>query len=70
MITHDARWSLSRGKNPVPSPWQATFGDRLLNAGSQEKSYAHRATLTDIGAGRIRRKPVLGGLINEYTHAA
>ena len=24
MITHDARWSLSRGKNPVPSPWQAT----------------------------------------------
>jgi heme-degrading monooxygenase HmoA len=26
MITHDARWSLSRGKNPVPSPWQATSG--------------------------------------------
>ena len=25
MITHDARWSLSRGKNPVPSPWQATL---------------------------------------------
>jgi hypothetical protein len=24
MITHDARWSLTRGKNPVPSPWQAT----------------------------------------------
>ena len=24
MITHDARWSLSRGKNPVPSAWQAT----------------------------------------------
>jgi len=24
MITHDARWSLSHGKNPVPSPWQAT----------------------------------------------
>ena len=24
MITHDARRSLSRGKNPVPSPWQAT----------------------------------------------
>ena len=31
---------------------------------------AHRATLTDIDAGRIRRKPVLGGLINEYAHAA
>jgi hypothetical protein len=25
---------------------------------------------TDIGSERIRRKPVLGGLINEYTHAA
>jgi putative transposase len=31
---------------------------------------AHRATLTDIDAGRIRRKPVLGGLITEYAHAA
>ncbi len=32
---------------------------------------AHRATLlTDIDTGQIRRKPVLGGLINEYTHAA
>ena len=24
MITHDARRSLSRGNNPVPSPWQAS----------------------------------------------
>jgi hypothetical protein len=24
MITHDARRSLSRGNNPVPSPWLAT----------------------------------------------
>jgi len=31
---------------------------------------AHRATLTDVDTGQIRRKPVLGGLINEYTHAA
>ena len=31
---------------------------------------AHRATLTDIDTGQIRRKPVLGGLINKYTHAA
>jgi putative transposase len=29
-----------------------------------------RATLTDIDRQQIRRKPVLGGLINEYTHAA
>jgi putative transposase len=29
-----------------------------------------RAPLTDIDRPQIRRKPVLGGLINEYTHAA
>ena len=29
-----------------------------------------RATMTDIDRQQIRRKPVLGGLINEYTHAA
>jgi hypothetical protein len=29
-----------------------------------------RATVADIDTGRIRRKPVLNGLINEYTHAA
>ena len=31
---------------------------------------APRATITDIDVQQIRRKPVLGGLINEYTHAA
>ncbi len=30
---------------------------------------APRATVTDIDTQRIRRKPVLNGLINEYTHA-
>ena len=29
-----------------------------------------RVTATDYGAERIRRKPVLNGLINEYMHAA
>ena len=31
---------------------------------------APRAPVTDVGTQQIRRKPVLGGLINEYTHAA
>ena len=31
---------------------------------------APRATVTDVERRQIRRKPVLGGLINEYTHAA
>jgi putative transposase len=29
-----------------------------------------RATVTDLDTARIHRRPVLGGLINEYTHAA
>jgi putative transposase len=28
------------------------------------------ATMIDVDSERIRRKPVLGGLINEYTYAA
>ncbi len=31
---------------------------------------AHPAAVTDIGAQQIRRRPILNGLINEYTHAA
>ena len=29
-----------------------------------------RAALTDLDPGRIHRRRILGGLINEYTHAA
>ena len=29
MITHDARRSLPRGNNPVPSPWQATMTEQV-----------------------------------------
>jgi hypothetical protein len=31
---------------------------------------APRATVTDVERRQSRRKPVLGGLINKYTHAA
>ena len=31
---------------------------------------SHRATVTDVDIQKIRRKPVLNGLINEYAHAA
>jgi hypothetical protein len=31
---------------------------------------APRATVTDVDTQQIRRKPVLGGLIDGYTHAA
>ena len=35
-----------------------------------DEGNAPRATVTDIDTQQIRRKPVLGGLINEYTYAA
>jgi len=31
---------------------------------------APRATVTNVDSQQIHRKPVLGGLINEYAHAA
>jgi putative transposase len=35
-----------------------------------DERHGPRATVTDIDTQQIRRKPILNGLINEYTHAA
>jgi hypothetical protein len=35
-----------------------------------DERVAPRSAVTDVGTQQIRRKPILNGLINEYTHAA
>ncbi len=42
MITQDARRSLSRGNNPVPSPWQAT--DITIRVAKQAGCHTDPAT--------------------------
>ena len=44
-------------------------GHRPARAPDDER-VAPRAAVTDVGTQQIRRKPILNGLINEYTHAA
>jgi hypothetical protein len=47
----------------------AAPGHRPARAPDDERA-APRAAVTDVGTQQIRRKPILNGLINEYTHAA
>jgi hypothetical protein len=47
----------------------AAPGHRPARAPDDER-VAPRAAVTDVGTQQIRRKPILNGLINEYTHAA
>jgi hypothetical protein len=49
------------------STWN--LGEKNESVPSDERD-APRATMIDVDSERIRRKPVLGGLMNEYTHAA
>ena len=42
----------------------------IAQRGPDDEGNAPRATVTDIDTRQIQRKPVLGGLIIEYTHAA
>ena len=55
-------WEILRAAGIDPAP---------RCAGPTWRQFLHaRATVTDVDARQIRRKPVLGGLINEYTYAA
>jgi hypothetical protein len=42
----------------------------IAQRGQADEREAPRGTVTDADTQQIRRKPVLGGLINEYAHAA
>ena len=59
----------------VLTEYQAHYNTALPHQGiaqrvPDDEPDAPRATVTDVERRQIRRKPVLGGLINEYTHAA
>ena len=66
---------LPRGVRRICAPsWPSTKRTRPHQGIAQRvpdsECHAPLVTATDSGAERIRRKPVLGGLINEYTHTA
>jgi len=66
------RGTPARRPGRIPSALQhgpAPPGHRPARALDDER-VAPRAAVTDVGTQQIRRKPILNGLINEYTHAA
>jgi hypothetical protein len=66
-LEHSIEWltcAIASRLGAVMLGWPGAAQDRLLTGDP------HRATLTDVDTWQIRRKPVLGGLINEYTQAA
>ena len=56
--------------HPPTFPGTARLVVRLARRIRCGEHDAPRATAIGIGTQHIRRKPVLGGLVNEYTHAA
>ena len=61
--------------NPPPDARNAPIYVATANVAVMDilsgREHGPRATVTDIGTQQqIRRKPILNGLINEYTHAA
>ena len=66
------RGTPARRPGRIPAALQhgpAAPGHRPARAPDDER-VAPRAAVTDVGTQQIRRKPILNGLINEYTHAA
>ncbi len=64
-----------RHLHAVLTEYQAQLQHRRPHQGitqrvPDDECNAPRTTVTDIDTRQIRRKPVLGGLINEYTYAA
>jgi putative transposase len=58
----------------VLTEYQARYNTARPHQGIAQRAPADdcnapRATVTDIDTRQIRRKPVLGGLVNEYTYA-
>jgi transposase InsO family protein len=59
----------------VPAEYQAHYNTARPHQGIAQRvpggqRDGSRAIVTDIDTQQIRRKPILNGLINEYTHAA
>ena len=68
----DRRGTPARRPGRIPAALQhgpAAPGHRPARAPDDERA-APRAAVTDVGTQQIRRKPILNGLINEYTRAA
>ena len=65
------------GRHPraVPAEYQEHYNTARPHQGiaqrvPDDERDTHPATVTNVGTWQIRRKPVLGGLINEYVRAA
>jgi hypothetical protein len=71
--SHDQPLSCGNAEIKSPAPTGSPEKHRhqgIAQRVPDDELDAPRVTVTDLDGERILRKPVLGGLINEYTHAA